>query len=335
MKSYNIALAGATGVVGRKMIEVLEERNIPIDNFYPLASSRSAGSKITVNDREFTVEELDENSFDRPIDFALFSAGGDVSLKFVPIAARSGAIVIDNSSAFRMDPNVPLVVPEVNAAAALQHNGIIANPNCSTIQAVVALKPIYDLFGIKRIVYTTFQSVSGSGLKGIKDLERGIQGEPNDFYPKPIAYNAIPHIDVFMDEGYTKEELKMVNETRKIFSDDSIGITATCVRIPVLYSHSESINVETAKPFDMQAVMEALRDAEGVVVVDDVSIPSYPTPLEAEGTDLVYVGRVRRDLSAENALNLWCVADNVRKGAATNAVQIAECLIAASELAAN
>ncbi|MFA0816425.1 MAG: aspartate-semialdehyde dehydrogenase [Anaerofustis sp.] len=327
MKQYNVAVVGATGVVGSKMLKVLEERKIPVANLYPMASERSAGKKVTFQGKEWTVEKLTPESFDKDIDFALFSAGGGTSLEFSPIAASKGVVVIDNSSAFRMDPQVPLVVPEVNAAEALKHNGIIANPNCSTIQAVVALKPIYDKYGIKRIVYSTYQAVSGSGSQGIADLEKGVRGEAPTFYPKPIAFNCLPHIDVFTDNGYTKEELKMVNETRKILMDDSLRITATTVRVPVMYGHSESINVETEKPFDLADIFTMFEKAPSVVLMDNVSENIYPTALIAEDTDPVYVGRIRRDFSVDNGLNLWVVADNIRKGAATNAVQIAEYLI--------
>lgn len=327
MKQYNVAVVGATGVVGSKMLKVLEERKIPVANLYPMASERSAGKKVTFQGKEWTVEKLTPESFDKDIDFALFSAGGGTSLEFSPIAASKGVVVIDNSSAFRMDPQVPLVVPEVNAAEALKHNGIIANPNCSTIQAVVALKPIYDKYGIKRIVYSTYQAVSGSGSQGIADLEKGVRGEAPTFYPKPIAFNCLPHIDVFTDNGYTKEELKMVNETRKILMDDSLRITATTVRVPVMYGHSESINVETEKPFDLTDIFTMFEKAPSVVLMDNVSENIYPTALIAEDTDPVYVGRIRRDFSVDNGLNLWVVADNIRKGAATNAVQIAEYLI--------
>ena len=327
MKQYNVAVVGATGVVGKKMMQVLEERKIPIANFYPMASERSAGKKVLFMGKEWTVEALSEKSFDKDIDFALFSAGGGTSLKYSPIAASKGVIVIDNSSAFRMDDEVPLVVPEVNASDALKHKGIIANPNCSTIQAVVALKPIYDNYGIKRIVYSTYQAVSGSGSQGIADLERGVKGEPATFYPKPIAFNCLPHIDVFTENGYTKEELKMVNETRKIFSDQSLRITATTVRVPVMYGHSESINVETEKQFELSDIFAMYEQDPSIVLMDNVSENIYPTPLIAEDTDPVYVGRIRRDFSVDNGLNLWVVADNIRKGAATNAVQIAEYLI--------
>lgn len=327
MEKYNVAVVGATGVVGRKMVQVLEERKIPIDNLYLFSSARSAGTKLTYNGNEYTVEELDEHSFDRDIDFAIFSAGASTSKVYAPIAAEHNVVVIDNSSCWRMDPTVPLVVPEVNGGDALENHGIIANPNCSTIQAVVALKPIYDNWGIKRIVYSTYQSVSGSGRDGIEDLKNGVNGEPNKFYPVPIAYNVIPHIDVFTDNGYTKEELKMVNETHKIFHDDSIRVTATTARVPVIYCHSEAINIETLKPFEMEDVFKAFEEDKDVIVKDSITEPGYPTAKECEDTDDVYVGRIRRDFSVDNGLNIWVVADNIRKGAATNAVQIAQYLI--------
>ncbi|NMC57348.1 MAG: aspartate-semialdehyde dehydrogenase [Eubacteriaceae bacterium] len=327
MKKYNVAVAGASGMVGRKMLQVLEERNFPIENFYPMASSRSAGKTITFKGREYVIEELCDTSFKKDIDIALFSAGGETSLKFSPIAAKDGVIVIDNSSAFRMYDDVPLVVPEVNSYDLKWHKNIIANPNCSTIQAVVALKPIHDNYKIKRIVYSTYQAVSGSGLKGYDDLQNGIQGGANKFYAHPIAFNCLPHIDSFLDNGYTKEEMKMVNETKKILGDYDIKITATTVRVPVYYGHSESINIETEKPFDVDEVRQLLESSEGIIVLDKPQENIYPTALQAEDKDEVFVGRIRRDFSCENGLNLWVVADNIRKGAATNAVQIAERLI--------
>ncbi|MBR2781049.1 MAG: aspartate-semialdehyde dehydrogenase, partial [Eubacteriaceae bacterium] len=285
MKKYNIAVCGATGVVGRKMMKVLEERGIPVDNFYPMASYRSAGKTVVFNGKEYTVEELNEHSFDKPIDFALFSAGGSTSLKFSPIAAEHGTVVIDNSSAFRMYDDVPLVVPEVNPEDAFKHHNIIANPNCSTIQAVVALKPVYDRYGIERIVYSTYQAVSGAGQNGIKDLEEGLKGASPQKFPRQIAFNCIPEIDVFTDNGYTKEEMKMVNETRKIMGDQSLRITATTVRVPVYTCHSESINVETKKPFDMKDVFELYRSCEYLTLEDDMDNPSYPTALEHADQD--------------------------------------------------
>jgi aspartate-semialdehyde dehydrogenase len=329
-KKPNIAIVGATGLVGSTFRKVLEERKFPYDNVYMLATANSAGKSIPFDGKEYVVEELNEHSFDdKRIDIALFSAGGGTSEKFAPIAAANGVIVIDNSSQWRMDPKVPLVVPEVNPDAAFDNNGIIANPNCSTIQAVVALKPLYDKYGIKRIVYTTFQAVSGSGLKGIADLEEGLKG--NDImkaYPHPIAGNCLPHIDVFTENGYTKEEMKMVNETHKILGDDSIKITVTTVRVPVRDSHSEAINIEFENTFgDIQEVRDVLAAFPGLVVQDDPANNVYPLAREAAGKDEVFVGRIRRDFSVDSGINLWCVADNIRKGAATNAVQIAELLI--------
>jgi len=325
----NIAIVGATGLVGSTFRKVLEERKFPYDNVYMMASAKSAGTTVDFGGKTYEVEELTEHSFDKPIDIALFSAGGGTSEKFAPIAAAHGAIVVDNSSQWRMDPSVPLVVPEVNPDDVTWNKGIIANPNCSTIQAVVALKPLYDKYGIRRIVYSTYQAVSGSGLKGIRDLEEGFKG--NDLmqaYPHPIAGNCLPHIDVFTDNGYTKEELKMVNETHKILGDDSIGVTATTVRVPVRDAHSESINVEFEKPFgNVEEIRAVFAAASGIVVQDDPANNVYPLARAAAGTDAVYVGRIRRDFSIESGINFWCVSDNIRKGAATNAVQIAELLL--------
>lgn len=325
----NIAVVGATGVVGSTFLKVLEERDFPFENIYLMASAKSAGKKITFKGKEYTVEELTEHSFDKPIDIALFSAGGGTSAKFAPIAAQHGTTVVDNSSQWRMDKDVPLVVPEVNPEDIAANKGIIANPNCSTIQAVVALKPLQDKYGIKRVVYSTYQAVAGSGLKGINDLKNGIEGndEPLQAYAHQIAYNCLPHIDVFLENGYSKEEMKMVNETHKILHDDNIGVTATTVRVPVYYGHSESINIELEKPFEIEDIFELFRNAPGIVLQDDLENNVYPLATEAAGTDPVYVGRIRRDFSVENGINLWCVADNVRKGAATNAIQIAEKLL--------
>ena len=325
----NIAVVGATGVVGSTFLKVLEERDFPFENIYLMASAKSAGKKITFKGKEYTVEELTEHSFDKPIDIALFSAGGGTSAKFAPIAAQHGTTVVDNSSQWRMDKDVPLVVPEVNPEDIATNKGIIANPNCSTIQAVVALKPLQDKYGIKRVVYSTYQAVAGSGLKGINDLKNGIEGndEPLQAYAHQIAYNCLPHIDVFLENGYSKEEMKMVNETHKILHDDNIGVTATTVRVPVYYGHSESINIELEKPFELEDIFELFRNAPGIVLQDDLENNVYPLATEAAGTDPVYVGRIRRDFSVENGINLWCVADNVRKGAATNAIQIAEKLL--------
>ncbi len=329
MKKINLAVVGATGMVGRTFLKVLEEKNLPIENFYVFASARSAGSTLTFNGKEYTVLELNENSFkDYQIDIALFSAGGGTSLKYAPIAAESGCIVIDNSSAWRMDPNVPLVVPEVNPEDIRNHQGIIANPNCSTIQAVVALKPLHEYYGIKRIVYTTFQAVSGAGMGGWSDLEEGLKGQAPKKFPHPIANNCLPHIDVFLENGYTKEEMKMVEETRKILHDDTLRITATTVRVPVFNSHSESINVELNKPFEIDELINRLSASEGIIIQDDLANNIYPLAINATGHDEVFVGRIRRDESLEHGINLWVVADNIRKGAASNAVQIAEWIIA-------
>lgn len=327
MEGVNLAIVGATGMVGRNFLKVLEERNFPINNLYLFSSEKSAGTKVNFKGQEYVVEVLTENSFDRNIDIALFSAGGTVSKKFAPIARDNGVIVVDNSSAWRMDKNIPLVIPEVNPEDIEWNNGIIANPNCSTIQSVVPLKVLHDAFIIKRVIYSTYQAVSGSGVGGIKDLENGINGEENKKYPYQIAYNCIPHIDDFEDNGYTKEEMKMINETKKILHDEEIKVTATTVRVPVKYGHSVSINIEFEKPFDIEKVIELLQGVEGIVVQDDVENLIYPMAINAEGNDEVYVGRIRRDYSIENGLNLWVVADNIRKGAATNAIQIAELLI--------
>lgn len=327
MKKYDVAVVGATGMVGRMMLKVLEERKFPVNNLYAFASSKSAGNKITFNGEEYVIEELNESSFDRHIDIALFSAGAGTSLKYSPIAASKGVVVIDNSSAFRMDENVPLVVPEVNPHDLEWHKGIIANPNCSTIQAVVALKPLHEKYGIKRIVYSTYQSVSGSGVKGISDLKEGLAGNPPKAYPHPIANNCLPHIDVFLDNGYTKEEMKMIDETKKIIGDNSLKITATTVRVPVYYSHSESINVEFLNDFEVNELREHLKNSPGIILQDDPSNNLYPLALNAQGRDEVFIGRIRRDYSVDYGINLWVVGDNIRKGAATNAVQIAELLI--------
>ena len=326
MKKPNVAILGATGAVGQEFLKLIAERNFPFNNLKLLASHRSAGKQIEVLGKIYTVEEAVPDSFNG-IDIALF-AGGSSSKDLAPEAVRRGAVVIDNSSAFRMDPDVPLVVPEVNPEAIRAHKGIIANPNCSTIQAVVALKPLQEKYGIKRIVYSTYQAVSGSGLKGINDLKEGLQG--NDIkkaYPHAIAGNCLPQIDVFLENGYTKEEMKMINETQKIMGDDSMKITATTVRVPVFDSHSESINVELEKPFEVEDVKKLLSESQGIVLLDDPQNSVYPLARDAAGKDEVFVGRVRRDFSVENGLNLWVVADNIRKGAATNAVQIAEVLI--------
>ena len=321
------AVVGATGLVGRMMLKVLEERNFPVGELHLFASARSAGAIMEFKGKKYTVEELTaENIKKANVKYAIFSAGGDVSKQFAPIFASCGAVAIDNSSYWRMDKNVPLVVPEVNPEAAFKHNGIIANPNCSTIQAVVALKPLHDAFKIKRIVYSTYQAVSGAGRQGYDDLQNGINGEPPKKFPHPIAFNVLPHIDVFTDDGYTKEELKMVNETRKILGDDAMRITATTARVPVYYGHSESINIEFYNPVTRAAALDVLRQAKGIVVCDDPANNVYPMPIDSEGHDEVFVGRVREDHSVDNGLNIWVVADNIRKGAASNAVQRAELL---------
>ncbi|WP_066504795.1 aspartate-semialdehyde dehydrogenase [Abyssisolibacter fermentans] len=327
MKKANIAIVGATGMVGRTFIKVLEERDFPVNNIYFFASAKSKGSKIMFNGEEYTVEELTTESFDRDIDIALFSAGGDISKKFAPIAKEKGVTVVDNSSAWRMDNDVPLVVPEVNPQDIEWNEGIIANPNCSTIQCMLPLKVLKEKYGIKRVVFSTYQAVSGSGVGGIKDLENGIEGGQNVKYPHQIAYNCLPHIDVFLDNGYTKEEMKMINETRKILNDDSIKITATAVRVPVKYGHCVSVNVELEKDFNIEDVFEIYRNTDGIILQDDLSNDVYPMPINAEGNDEVYVGRIRRDFSIDNGLNIWVCADNIRKGAATNTVQIAELLV--------
>lgn len=327
-----VAVVGATGAVGREMLSTLYTRNFPATTVKALASSRSAGTKVPFGDDELVVEELTENSFEG-VDIVIFSAGGGTSTKFAPYAVKSGCVVVDNSSAWRMDKRCPLIIPEVNAHALKEHNGIIANPNCSTIQMLVALKPLHDVAPIKRVVVSTYQAVSGTGQKGIQELEtqvrklfNGIEPE-NEVYPHRIAFNCLPHIDVFLDNDYTKEEMKMVNETNKIFEDDSIKVTATCVRVPVFYSHSESINIETTKKLTAKEARAILANAKGVQLYDNPRENMYPLAVDATGEDDVFVGRIREDESIENGLNLWVVADNVRKGAALNAVQIAEKLL--------
>lgn len=331
MKKVNIAVVGATGMVGRTFLKVLEERDFPFDQLYCFASKKSAGEQVSCKGKTYVVEELTETSFDRDIQIALFSAGGDISKHFAPIAATKGVIVIDNSSAWRMDPEVPLVVPEVNPEAIFKHKNIIANPNCSTIQAVVALKPLQKAYGLKRVIYSTYQAVSGSGVKGIADLEEGLKGNHLcGCYPHPIAVNCIPQIDVFTENGYTKEEMKMILETQKILEDANLKVTATTVRVPIFNGHSESINVELNQAFELEDVRQLLSESPGVIIKDDPANSVYPLASTANGTDEVYVGRIRRDFSLENGLNLWVVADNIRKGAASNAIQIAEKIIAQS-----
>jgi len=327
MKRIDLAVAGVTGMVGKAFIKVLEDRGFSVNNFYAFASARSAGKKIIYNAKEYTVEELKDDSFDRGVDIALFSAGADVSKRFAPIAASKGCIVIDNSSAFRMDESVPLVVPEVNPEAIAPGVFIIANPNCSVIPSVVALKPLHDRYKLKRVVYSTYQSVSGAKTAGYNDLVEGLKGNPPQSFPHPIAGNCLPHIDVFTDNGYTREELKMVDETRKILGIPDLPVTATTVRVPVFVGHSISINAEFYMPVDMDEVIGLLKEAPGVVLQNDHANNEYPMPLYAEGRDEVFVGRVRRDFSVDSGVNLWAVADNLRKGAATNAVQIAETIV--------
>ncbi|MCD6506560.1 aspartate-semialdehyde dehydrogenase [Candidatus Poribacteria bacterium] len=332
---YRVAIVGATGAVGRVMREILEEREFPVASLRLLASSRSAGKKLPFKGEEITVEELTEDSFDG-LDIVLASAGSSVSREFMPIAAQKGCVVIDNSSAFRMDPEVPLVVPEVNPHAAFKHKGIIANPNCSTIQMVVALKPIHDIARIRRVVVTTFQSVSGAGWSAVVELREqtraALEGKPVvcEKFPYQIAFNALPQIpqsNAFLPNGYTEEEMKMVNETRKIMEDDSIKVTATTVRVPVFYAHSESVNIETEVKVTADEAREILSKAPGVIVQDDPSRQIYPMPVDAAGKDEVFVGRIREDDTIECGLNMWVVSDNLRKGAALNAIQIAELLI--------
>ena len=332
-KKYNVAVVGATGAVGNQMITCLEERNFPVKSVKLLASARSAGRMLRFRGDLLPVEELTEDSF-KGTDIALFSAGGGISQNFAPIAAKDGCVVVDNSSAWRMDPEVPLVVPEVNphAIAGYKQKGIIANPNCSTIQMVVPLNPIHKKVGIKRIVVSTYQAVSGTGKKAIDELFDQTRAMINflDYepkvYPHQIAFNCLPHIDVFQENGYTKEEMKMVNETRKILEDSNIGVTATTVRVPVFYGHSESVNVETKKPISAEEVRALLEDTPGIKVMDDPKTNLYPLATDAAGKDLTLVGRIREDESIPNGINMWVVADNIRKGAATNAVQIAEIL---------
>lgn len=326
----NIAVVGATGLVGQKMIEVLEERHIAIDNIFFLASKSSAGKVIHFKAKDYIVLELTPSFFeDNKVDYALFSAGGEISKIFAPIAVKNNCVVIDNSSYWRMNKDVPLIVPEVNKNSILSHKGIIANPNCSTIQLVVALNNIHKKFKIKRLIISTYQSVTGSGKKAVDQLMNEINNvESNDkAYPHKIAFNAIPHIDVFLDNGYSKEEQKMIDETKKIFNDDEIQVTATAVRIPTYGGHSESVNIECEKAFHKNEIFEILKHSESVVLVDDLSNNKYPMPLDAHNKDEVFVGRVRLDSTRENALNMWIVSDNLRKGAATNAVQILEALL--------
>jgi aspartate-semialdehyde dehydrogenase len=333
-EKYNLAIVGATGAVGEQMREVLEERQFPVGELRLLASERSAGQFLQFGGHQRRVDVLTENSFDN-IDIALFSAGGSVSAKFAPAAVSAGAVVVDNTACFRMEPDVPLVVPEVNASCigVYKTRGIIANPNCSTIQMVVALKPIHDGARIKRVVVSTYQSVSGAGRQAMEELSKQVAALFNDKdvetkkFPHQIAFNCIPHIDVFMEDGYTKEEWKMIHETRKIFGEPALPVTATTVRVPVFCSHSESVNVQTEKKLTAAEVKSLLHQAPGIIVADEPKDNLYPLAVDATGKDAVYVGRIREDASVQNGINLWVVSDNLRKGAALNAVQIAEILI--------
>ena len=333
-RAFKVAVAGATGAVGQQMVACLQERNFPVSQLRPLASERSLGRQVTFQGREIPVEVLTKDSFNG-IDIALFSAGGSISKEFGPLAAAAGAVVVDNSSAWRMDPQVPLVVPEVNPQDIAQYRqkGIIANPNCSTIQMVVVLKPLHDVARLKRVVVSTYQAVSGTGQKAVEELASQVRALFTNeelkvkVYHHRIAFNIFPHIDVFLENGYTNEEMKMVNETKKIMGDDSIQVTATTARVPVFYGHSEAVNIETERKLTAQQARQILDAAPGVKVVDDPGANLYPMPLDAAGQDLTLVGRIREDFSLPNGLNLWVVADNIRKGAATNAVQIAEILI--------
>ena len=351
MKKIRMAVVGATGLVGRTALKVLEEKNLPIDEYVLFASSKSAGKKLKFMGKDYIVQELTETSFDSGFDYAIFSAGGSTSKKYAPIAASKGCIVVDNSSAFRMDENVPLVVPEVNSEEIIKNHGIIANPNCSTIQAVVALKPLDEKYKIKRIVYSTYQAVSGAGKNGVIDLDNGVKNyltnksyedcsseqDIPDFtdianydlvkFNYPIFSNCLPHIDVFLDNGYTKEEEKMINETRKILKNPNLKITATTVRVPVFNCHSESINIEFENEFNLDDLISTLKNSPGIIVQDDPKREIYPLAINASGHDEVFVGRIRRDDSVNSGVNLWVVADNIRKGAASNAVQIIEKLI--------
>jgi len=328
MKLYDVAVVGATGLVGRKIIQVLEERNFPVGSLRLYASGKSAGKEVQFQNRVVRVEELSAKEF-HSHEFVFFSAGATISKEYGPLAAKAGAIVIDNSSAFRMEKNIPLVVPEVNPLALLHHNNLIANPNCSTIQMVVALKPLHDKWNIKRIVVTTMQSVAGAGQKGIDQLDDELQytSVRHKKFPHAIAHNVLPQVDDFVFDGYTKEEHKMVNETQKIMGDSSIKVSVTCTRVPVYLGHSESVNVEFSKKCDVEQARELMAKFPGVIVVDDVENKKYPLAVHCHDRDEVFVGRVRKDETVKNGLNMWIVADNVRKGAATNAVQIAEVLI--------
>lgn len=324
---YKVAIVGSSGLVGRTVLKVLEEKNFSNVTYTLFSSKKSAGTKINFLGEDYILCELTENSFKQSFDYAIFCAGGEVSKKYIPIAIKSGCTVIDNSSIFRMDPKVPLVVPEINPKEIFNNTGIIANPNCSTIQAVIPLKFLDNKYHIKRIVYSTYQAVSGSGRLGIEDLENKSYGDSLKKFPYSIHNNCIPHIDIFMDDGYTKEEHKMINETRKILQKPDLPITATAVRVPVVNCHSESINVEFEKDFDLYDVRMLLQNSPGIILVDNIEKEQYPIASKANGNNEVFVGRIRRDFSVPYGLNMWVVADNLRKGAATNAVQILEILL--------
>jgi len=322
-----VAVVGATGMVGSVMLKVLEERNFPLTELIPVASEKSVGKKVNFGKKEYEIVSLETAVSMKP-EMAIFSAGGDTSLEWAPKFAEAGTTVIDNSSAWRMNPENKLVIPEINASLLTKSDKIIANPNCSTIQLLMALKPLHDTYGIKRVVVSTYQSITGTGVKAVKQLENEYYGEKGEMaYPYPIHKNALPHCDVFQENGYTKEEMKLSNETKKILGDDSVNVTATAIRIPVVGGHSESVNIEFKKDFDEAEVRKILSDFPGITVQDNPAVNTYPMPIYAEGKDDVFVGRIRRDYSQPNTLNMWIVADNLRKGAATNAVQIAEYLI--------
>lgn len=333
-KKYNVCVLGATGMVGKEMIKVLEEQNFPVNKFLPLASERTAGQTVTFQGKEYTVEVATPESF-QGMEIGLFSAGAKISAELAPEAAKRGCVVIDNTSQFRMDPAVPLVVPEVNPQAIKRHKGIIANPNCSTAQMLMALKPIYDAVGIERIVVSTYQSTSGWGKEAIAEMYEQTKALLDDpkakvavkYLPKQIAFNVIPQIDQFADNGYTKEELKMVNETQKIFEDNTIKVTATCVRVPVAIGHSESVNIKTKKKISIADVRKSLAAFPTVKIVDDPSKGEYPTPIDCAGRNETFVGRIREDISQENGIEMWIVSDNLRRGAALNAVLIAQQMI--------
>ena len=322
-----LAVVGATGMVGEVMLRVLSERNFPLTELIPVASERSVGKKVNYKGEDYKVVKI-STAISMSPDIALFSAGGETSLNWAPKFAQSGAIVIDNSSAWRMDPDKKLIIPEINAKTLTKEDRIIANPNCSTIQMLMALAPLKKTYGINRIIVSTYQSITGTGVKAVKQLENEYNDVKGDMaYPYPIHRNALPHCDVFMDNGYTKEEMKLVNETHKILGDDSIGVTATAIRIPVVGGHSESINIQLKSQFELHDVRKLLHESPGIVLQDNPDTNTYPMPIYAQGKDEVFVGRIRKDFSQENSLNLWVVSDNLRKGAATNTIQIAEYLI--------